>query len=242
MKNIKITHLAIILLSLIVMSCNDNEDKIMVSDPIVNVRENLEQNVEISGGTGSYSYEINDTEIATAKISGQVLTITGLSTGTTYITIKDGVNTPVSITVKVLHQKIVFEITELKSKIEIGKDEYYNSIIEELQEYYPFPVGTRYELMIKSEKPNTVSPDIIKGDLLIYLGTQEDIFYGTFELYGDQLIMSYSSKTDKYIIDTSNGNWFISENLTELYRIKYPEADIKYIYNEQILKILSGKF
>lgn len=241
MKSIQFISLAIIIfLSLAVIGCNDNEDKIYVSAPNIHVRENLEQKIEISGGTGIYSCEVDDNEIASTKISGHTLIITGNTEGTTSATIKDGTNTPITIVIKVLLQKVLFELTELETKIEIEKTEYYNLIKEELQKDFLFPVGATYELIIKSESTNTQNPVLIKGDLFIYHNTENKSFNGTFELYGDQLIMSYSGQVYKYVIDADKEYWNISEDLTELYKKKYPEANIRYVYNDQVLKLLKG--
>ena len=245
MKTIQFISLAIItFLSFAVTSCNDDNDdenNIYISATNVSVRENIERKIEISGGTGIYSCEVDNNLIATAKVSGQTLIITGNAIGTTYVTIKDEINAPVTITVKVLQQRVLFEITKLESKIELGKNDYYNLITEELQKDFLFPVGTTYELMIKSENSSSEVPNLIKGDILIRYNADDEYLNGTFELYGDQFIISYSSQTYKYVIDANKEHRGISENLTEHYKKKYPEADIIYIYNNQVLKLLSGE-
>lgn len=240
MKKLQFICVGILVFLVFTVACsNENEEKINVSVQKVNVRENLEQAIDISGGTGTYSCEVDDNEIATAKISGQKLSITGHSTGTTHVTIKDEANNSVTIIVKVLHQKITFEITKLESAIEAGKNDYNNLIMEELQECFPFPVGTIFELIIKSENYPPVAPGTIKGDLFIYYNTKGEPFNGTFKLYGEQL--TFSNLDQEFDFQLAKENSFLREDFTKHYKVKYPEADIRYVYNEQVLKVLSGE-
>lgn len=232
-----VSFVMVLFLSFAVIGCSDKEDEITVSKESVSVRENLEQKVEISGGTGTYSCEVEDRDIVSAEIAGQVLIITGHSTGVTYVTVKDGGHTPVTITVKVLDQKVVFEITELGSLLDMGNSEYYYLIEEELLELFPFPVGTVYELIIQSEYTYSVGPGSIRGDLFIYSNVQSDPLQGTFELYGEILTFIYSDERCIYRMGADNDSWFIDEELTEEYKKKYPNADVRYIYNRQILKL-----
>lgn len=238
MKTLLFKSIALVtFLSLIVACDNDNDDKIKVNAEKVRVRENLEQKIEVSGGTGSYSCEVDDNEIATAKIVGQKLTITGHKAGTTSVTIKDGSSSPVSIAVQVLSQKIILEVIDLKSEMEIGKRGIYDLILEEVEKLFPFPIGTKYELTILNEITAIKGPDTIGGELIIQYDNKS--INGTFRLYGEEITMLYSGQTYRYSVDAGKENWNIIEDFTQQYKKEYPEADIRYVYNYQVLKVVN---
>ncbi len=71
--------------------------------------------VNILSGSGSYSVTSNNTTIATATLSGTVVTITGIAAGNTTVTIKDNATNQTKIvTVKVSHPNLVIDNDEVE--------------------------------------------------------------------------------------------------------------------------------
>ncbi len=82
----------------------------------VEVATGISATVNILSGSGDYSVDSNNVGIATATLSGTVVTITGIALGNTTVTIKDNATDQTkTVTVKVTHPDLTID----KSKVEV---------------------------------------------------------------------------------------------------------------------------
>jgi len=84
----------------------------------VEVAKGITAIVNILSGSGNYSVESNNTGIATATLSGTVVTITGIALGNTTVTINDNeTNQTKTVAVKVTHPNLAID----RSEVEVEK-------------------------------------------------------------------------------------------------------------------------
>lgn len=79
-----------------------SKQNITLSQTTVEVNEANSKNINITTGSGNYLINTSNSDVATASLSGSVITIKGVNIGTTNITISNSVDTPVTLTVKVV--------------------------------------------------------------------------------------------------------------------------------------------
>lgn len=105
--------------ALTITSCDDDDDApvdvLKCTPEQVEVAPGATATVTVSGGTEPYTVASGDSEIVTAKIDKNVITLTGVSEGTTNIVVTDNNNlkATVSVSVKDAEPELDFDKSEV---------------------------------------------------------------------------------------------------------------------------------
>lgn len=126
------TYMCLLLLSVLslsVVSCDDDEDnasgkdliEVIVNKPVVRIRQNDEAKVNVVVGNGNYSVRSFNTAIATATISGEQITVkSGSQSGATTVEVMDGEGMIANISVNV--GVFELEVNEPEVTLEVGDE------------------------------------------------------------------------------------------------------------------------
>lgn len=126
------TYMCLLLLSVLsfaVAGCDDDDDddvpqdliELIVNKPVVRIGQNEEAKVSVVVGNGNYSVRSFNTAIATAAVSGELITVkSGSQNGATTIEVMDGegVVTNISVNVGVFD----LEVNESQVTLEVGDE------------------------------------------------------------------------------------------------------------------------
>ncbi|WP_294550286.1 hypothetical protein [uncultured Bacteroides sp.] len=244
------------------IGCDKNDyDEIKLSQTSVNVSLNTEYTVSITKGSGSYSSEIENPEIADISIeteqSEQVLSIIPRKEGETIITVIDNKSGKVA-TCSLKASKRSTSLTVIKIQYAIDAEQ-KETIEAELKKNPPATIGSSYIFTYDTHQIDVtvIAPDntpINHGSLItnsdndyskvpsIYriLPIEEQIYnYQKWEIdFGNN-----KQVYDAFIVAgpvTRNNIVFrhhrLYQDLTEIYKTKYPTAGVKGVVIAQICR------
>ncbi len=126
------TYMCLLLLSVLsfaVAGCDDDDDddiakdliELIVNKPVIRIGQNEETKVNIVVGNGNYSVRSFNTAIATATVSGEVVTVrSGSQNGATTVEVMDGEGVIANISVNV--GVFELEVNESQVTLEVGDE------------------------------------------------------------------------------------------------------------------------
>ena len=126
------TYMCLLLLSVLsfaVAGCDDDDDddiakdliELIVNKPVIRIGQNEETKVNIVVGNGNYSVRSFNTAIATATVSGEVITVrSGSQNGATTVEVMDGEGVVANISVNV--GVFELEVNESQVTLEVGDE------------------------------------------------------------------------------------------------------------------------
>lgn len=247
MKN-KLFLFVLLFVSVAAVSCSsDKDDPLRLSKDKVEVRVVDGASVRIYGGSGGYSVGVADAAIADAGLGydydeTQLLHITPKKTGETKVTVSDSNGETVYLDLTVISARRTCIFWRAEAVAEAADMQVAEEIEEDVLDNMPLPEGYCYALTYTS----------VKGGNLAVKETPSaelDIFSGSFTKEGDVFTFIYNDDTFVYDVDIRVAGSRLNvlpveyeavftENLTEYYKNKYPDAGVTGVKGIQICQFL----
>lgn len=253
--------LSITFILFLFIGCNNDEtyDDIELSQTTINVSLDTEYAVSITKGSGSYSSEIENPEIADVSIESEqskyILSVTPRKEGKTIVTVIDNKSGKTAICSLIASKRTVSLIVK---NIQYAIDAEQKELIEaELQKNLPVAIGSSYVFTYDTHQIDVmvVAPDntpIRHGSLItdydndyskvplvyhilpieeqIYSYQKWEINWGNNKQIYDAFIVSGPATRINIILQ----HHCLYEDLTEIYKTKYPTAGVKGVVMVQI--------
>lgn|GEM_PF-883154 len=191
--------------------------------------------LHIKGGDENYTVTNADNKVVTAAQTGNKISITPLSIGSSAITIKDNAGNSYVLSVNIEFYKHTYDIVTNEVLVE-GGDLTMNekkAIEEELLKLIPVKPKGKY-VFIRSNKDNNI------GDIEVYPNTGGKTLKGTYKYSGNEtrtFTINIGDNTHIYEYLMYNGSllrnevlvpMMFREDLTEKFKEKYPAVEKAY--------------
>jgi len=258
MKNLFYLFFTALLLAGFV-SCSDDDDnsiKFYVAEsynaegtPNLVLAESLSANIGsgrdiyIKGGNGTYTVTSDNDNIAVvepyAEVSNTFFISTKKELGSTTIRVKDGNNIQTSITISVNRYKIQYSVAEAYTYLELKEgttlDENMKKEIEDEIAERVIPVGNA--LTLTYDKPGSGDLSITKSGTSVYTGTfietknEEKSWFNIDAKYNNKEFHYLVTRLEN-LIKKSTGPVYLDlvEDMTDVYKEKYPDANLTKVY------------
>lgn len=207
--------------------------------------------VTIAGGKGEYHVLSSNEEVATGAISGNELLVTAIKEGDAVLTVTDKEGNTGMLPVKVALLTFHFTLQDQRTQVK-ATDENIQAIIEkELTDKAPLKEKDGYFKLVMADRK------MDKGSLEVYATADDkEPKKGTFiraEEEGRPFVFSYDGQErtffigEKYLPQVNDGTRssspnttiLLTENQTEYYQKKYPEAGVTEAYF--VMRLTSSK-
>lgn len=236
MKMSYLYNFLIIFLLLSFVSCeDDNSEKLHLEQENVTVWIGQEASIKIISEVKSLSIESDDNTIATAIIKDNTIVIKANKSGKTILHLKDDLNKYATADIQVYVQTLSggwkeTETSQYKYEVTTAADnkEIANKLEQDLWESSVKLLRIIYIFNSKTQELEVIMPDGVRKN-------------GTFLFDNEKLILNYNNNTEIYqVAFLYLGYIQLTQDLTELYKVRYPNAGIsKVIVKRYIASLLT---
>lgn len=191
--------------SMIFMGCSEEAPSyadLAINTNSLSIDKDTEGEVQIINGNGNYIVTVENENIASATLNGNVITVKGLVRGTTTLTIRDWAKNIQIVNVK------VNEIVDLKLNVENIKTDVFLGEIKSVPIYSGNP---EYTLAVAD--PAIVKAEVVENNILFTPLTNGETIVTLADAAGKSLDIPVRV-IEKFVLDTATSDFTIELDVT----------------------------